>query len=233
MIQRGRSIESMNSSQDYLEDVLVRMAYHSSGIEGNTISLPQTVSIILEGTLPSNSKSIREFYEIENHKQAFGYLEQLLEDEQLLSIQAIKELHALLTDRLQHDKGQFKTQQNAIRGAEFKTATPLETPMLMDQWVDNTIYRLDLAITESEMLEVLADTHIQFERIHPFSDGNGRTGRMVLMYLSMHYLKAPIVIRKEWRGQYMEFLGEQDSVGLSKLFKKSLDNERERMAEFQ
>lgn len=223
----------MNSSQDYLEDVLVRMAYHSSGIEGNTISLPQTVSIILEGTLPSNSKSIREFYEIENHKQAFGYLEQLLEDEQLLSIQAIKELHALLTDRLQHDKGQFKTQQNAIRGAEFKTATPLETPMLMDQWVDNTIYRLDLAITESEMLEVLADTHIQFERIHPFSDGNGRTGRMVLMYLSMHYLKAPIVIRKEWRGQYMEFLGEQDSVGLSKLFKKSLDNERERMAEFQ
>lgn len=223
----------MNSSQDYLEDVLVRMAYHSSGIEGNTISLPQTVSIILEGTLPSKSKSIREFYEIENHKQAFEYLEQLLEEEQLLSIQSIKELHALLTDRLQHDKGQFKTQQNAIRGAEFKTATPIETPILMDQWVDNTIYRLDLAITESEMLEVLADTHIQFERIHPFSDGNGRTGRMVLMYLSMHYLNAPIVIRKEWRGQYMELLGEQDSVGLSKLFKESLDYERERMVEFQ
>ena len=52
----------MNYAQDYLDDILVRMAYHSSGIEGNTISLPETVSIILESTLPRNGKSIREFY---------------------------------------------------------------------------------------------------------------------------------------------------------------------------
>ena len=109
----------MNASQDYLEDVLVRMAYHSSGIEGNTISLPQTVSIIVEGTLPSSSKSIREFYEIENHKQAFDYLIELLDENLPLNIAEVKHIHSLLTDRLQHDKGQFKTQQNAIRGAEF------------------------------------------------------------------------------------------------------------------
>lgn len=104
----------MDVSQDYLDDVLVRMAYHSSGIEGNTISLPQTVSIILEGTLPSGSKSIREFYEIENHKQAFDYLIKLLAENQPLDKAEIKQFHSLLTDRLQHDKGQFKTQQNAI-----------------------------------------------------------------------------------------------------------------------
>ncbi|MBO0409425.1 Fic family protein [Enterococcus hulanensis] len=223
----------MNVSQDYLEDVLVRMAYHSSGIEGNTISLPQTVSIILEGTLPSSSKSIREFYEIENHKQAFDYLIELLDRNQPLNIAEIKQIHALLTDRLQHDKGQFKTQQNAIRGAEFKTATPEETPFLMDQWVENTNYRLDLDSDERQILEVLADTHIQFERIHPFSDGNGRTGRLVLMYLSMKYLGVPVVIRKEWRGQYMEYLGEQNIESLAKLFNESLIIERERITEFQ
>ena len=59
--------------QDYLDDILVRMAYHNSAIEGNTITLPETVSIILEGTTPGN-KSIREFYEIENHKEAFHYI---------------------------------------------------------------------------------------------------------------------------------------------------------------
>lgn len=198
----------MNASQDYLEDVLVRMAYHSSGIEGNTISLPQTVSIILEGMLPSSSKSIREFYEIENHKQAFDCLIELLDENLPLNIAEVKHIHSLLTDRLQHDKGQFKTQQNAIRGAEFKTATPEETPLLMNQWVDNSNYRLDFANDEQQVLEVLADIHIQFERIHPFSDGNGRTGRLILMYLSMKYLGSPIVIRKEWRGQYMEYLGE-------------------------
>lgn len=223
----------MNVSQDYLEDVLVRMAYHSSGIEGNTISLPQTVSIILEGTLPSSSKSIREFYEIENHKQAFDYLIELLDRNQPLNIAEIKQIHALLTDRLQHDKGQFKTQQNAIRGAEFKTATPEETPFLMDQWVENTNYRLDLDSNEKQILEVLADTHIQFERIHPFSDGNGRAGRLVLMYLSMKYLGVPVVIRKEWRGQYMEYLGEQNIESLAKLFNESLIIERERVTEFQ
>ncbi|WP_270346207.1 Fic family protein [Enterococcus thailandicus] len=223
----------MNISQDYLDDVLVRMAYHSSGIEGNTISLPQTVSIILEGTLPSSSKSIREFYEIENHKQAFDYLIELLDEDQSLSVAEIKQMHSLLTDRLQHDKGQFKTQQNAIRGAEFKTATPEETPFLMNQWVDNTNYRLDLADSEQQLLEILADTHIQFERIHPFSDGNGRTGRMILMYLSMKYLDAPVVIRKEWRGEYMEYLGEQNIESLAKLFGKSLEFERERITEFE
>lgn len=222
----------MTISQDYLDDILVRMAYHSSAIEGNTYTLPQTVSIILEGTIPGKSKSIREFYEIENHKQAFTYLLDLLKDKTPLTVHNIKEFHSLLTDRLQHDRGQFKSQQNAIVGAEFKTASPQETPLLMVQWVDNTIYRLDHASTQKEILEILADTHIQFERIHPFSDGNGRTGRMVLMYLSMLYLGFPIVIKKENRGEYMEMLGEQNIEELAKLFNDLLDYEEERAKEF-
>ncbi|MCQ9210494.1 Fic family protein [Granulicatella seriolae] len=222
----------MKVSQDYLDDILVRMAYHSSAIEGNTISLPQTVSIILEGTLPSQGKSIREFFEIENHKQTFAYIEDLLLQRESLNLTETKKIHALLTDRLQHDNGHFKTQQNAIRGAEFETATPAETPLLMAQWVDNTNYRLETSTNDADMLDALAESHIQFERIHPFSDGNGRTGRMILMYLSMKFLNSPIVIKKEWRGQYMEFLGEQNVAGLVQLFKESLDFERIRMSEF-
>ena len=62
-------------TQDYLDDILVRLAHHSAGIEGNTISLPATVSIILNGTLPTSGKAtVREFYEIENHKQAFEHV---------------------------------------------------------------------------------------------------------------------------------------------------------------
>lgn len=222
----------MKASRDYMDDLLIRMAFHSCAIEGNTISLPQVGVIFLERMLPSGGKSVWEFYEVENHKRAFEYIEDLLAAELLLSLAEVKEIHSLLTDRLQHDRGQFKSQQNAIRGAEFKTASPFETPQLMEQWVDNTNYRLDLAVNENEYLEVLADTHIQFERIHPFSDGNGRTGRIVLLFLSMKYLSAPVVIRKEWRGRYMEFLGEQDVSGLVGLFKESIAFERERIKEF-
>ncbi|WP_278530604.1 Fic family protein [Enterococcus asini] len=222
----------MKASRDYMDDLLIRMAFHSCAIEGNTISLPQVGVIFLERMLPSGGKSVWEFYEVENHKRAFEYIEDLLAAELLLSLAEVKEIHSLLTDRLQHDRGQFKSQQNAIRGAEFKTASPFETPQLMEQWVDNTNYRLDLAVNENEYLEVLADTHIQFERIHPFSDGNGRTGRMILLFLSMKYLSDPVVIRKEWRGRYMEFLGEQDVSGLVGLFKESIAFERERIKEF-
>lgn len=222
----------MKASRDYMDDLLIRMAFHSCAIEGNTISLPQVGVIFLERMLPSGGKSIREFYKIENHKMAFKCVRTLLAAGQPLKLAELKEIHALLTDRLQHDRGQFKSQQNAIRGAEFKTASPFETPQLMEQWVDNANYRLDLAVNENEYLEVLADTHIQFGRIHPFSNGNGRTGRMVLLYLSMKYLEAPMVTRKEWRGRYMEFLGEQDVSGLVGLFKESIAFERERIKEF-
>ncbi|MBP2621917.1 Fic family protein [Streptococcus panodentis] len=218
--------------QDYLDDVLVRIAYHSSGIEGNTISLPETVSIILENTLPGKHKSIREFYEIENHKQAFSLLLDSLANNAPLTVGLVQGFHALLTDRLQHDRGRFKTVQNAIIGAEFKTAAPEETPFLMVQWIDNAVYRLKEAASEEAVLEILADTHIQFERIHPFSDGNGRTGRLLLMYLAMQYLKAPVIISKDDRAQYMELLAEQNTKELAALLKQSLDRERERMEQF-
>ncbi|HFI0426436.1 TPA: Fic family protein [Streptococcus suis] len=222
----------MTYSQDYLDDLLVRMAYHSSGIEGNTISLPETVSIILESTLPGKHKSIREFYEIENHKQAFQALLFALDNGEELSLGLVKDIHALLMDRLQHDRGQFKSVQNAIIGATFKTASPEETPFLMQQWVDNANYRLGLPLEIAELLEVLADVHIQFERIHPFSDGNGRTGRLILMFQSMLKLRAPVLISKEDRALYMELLAEQDVTGLSQLLKRSLEFEQERKKQF-
>ncbi|EHZ82312.1 fic/DOC family protein [Streptococcus pneumoniae 8190-05] len=122
--------------------------------------------------------------------------------------------------------------QNAIIGAEFQTASPAETPYLMTQWADNTAYRLEHAQNEKEVLEILADTHIQIERIHPFSDGNGRTGRLILMYLAMKYLNAPIIIPKDSRAHYMELLANQNVTGLADLFKKSLDYERIRKKQF-
>ena len=167
--------------QDYLDDMLVRLAHHSAGIEGNTISLPATVSIILNGTLPvSGGATVREFYEIENHKQAFYNLLDHLENNDKLSVFIIKEIHADLTDRLQYDKGQFKKNENMIIGAEFQTATPGETPFLVQQLVEKLEYRLENAATEEEKLESILDTHIQFERIPPLSDGNGRIGRVLM-----------------------------------------------------
>ena len=220
--------------QDYLDDMLVRLAHHSAGIEGNTISLPATVSIILNGTLPvSGGATVREFYEIENHKQAFYNLLDHLENNDKLSVAIIREIHADLTDRLQYDKGQFKKNENMIIGAEFQTASPRETPFLIQQLVDKLEYRLENADTNEEKLEAVLDTHIQFERIHPFSDGNGLTGRMLMNYLLLQEGFPPLIIEKETEAIYIELLAKQDLNGFMSFANAILVKEQKRMQAFQ
>ena len=220
--------------QNYLHDMLVRLAHHSAGIEGNTISLPATVSIILNGTLPiSSGATVREFYEIENHKQAFSNMLDHLESNDTLSVSIIKEVHADLTDRLQYDKGQFKKNENLIIGAEFQTASPSETPFLVQQLVDNLEYRLENAATDEEKLERILDAHIQFERIHPFSDGNGRTGRVIMNYSLLQEGFPPLIIEKETKATYIELLAKQDLDGFMSFAKEILAKEQKRMKAFQ
>lgn len=238
MLTRGEGDHMRNAlkkfTQEYLDDILVRLAHHSAGMEGNTISLPATVSIIVNGTLPNSSgATVREFYEIENHKQAFERMTSHLINEELLSVTIIKEIHADLTDRLQYDKGQFKKSENIIIGAEFQTASPAETPLLVAQLVDNLQYRLDNAKTSDDKLLAILDTHIQFERIHPFSDGNGRTGRMIMMYSLLQEGFPPLIIEKETKAQYVEFLANQDVDGFFQFAKERLNKEQKRMQAFQ
>lgn len=220
--------------REYLDDILVRLAHHSAGIEGNTISLPATVSIILNGTLPASSgATVREFYEIENHKQAFARMLEHLDNDDMLSVAIIKDIHADLTDRLQYDKGQFKKNENMIIGAEFQTASPAETPVLVQQLVDNLVYRLESATTDEEKLEAILETHIQFERIHPFSDGNGRTGRMLMNYSLLQEGFPPLIIEKETKATYVEFLANQDLEGFLTFAKEHLIREKKRRQAFQ
>lgn len=218
---------------DYLDDILVRLAHHSTAIEGNTISLPETVSIILHNTLPSsNGASVREFYEIDNHRQAFEFMMEMLRQDEPLSVALIQKMHSKLTDRLQYDRGQFKKNDNRIVGAEFKTALPAETPGLMIQLVDNLNYRLEVANDDDEKIEAIVDSHIQFERIHPFSDGNGRTGHMIMNYSLLKEKLPPFIVHKSDRGVYIERLANQDVEGLKKIALEEMNQERERMIDF-
>lgn len=219
--------------KEYLDDILVRLAHHSTAIEGNTISLPETISIILHNKVVSDrSLDLREIYEVKNHEQAFEFVLSELENDESLSIYHIKEIHALLTDRLQYDKGKFKTSDNAIKGADFLTASAKETPLLMQQWVDNLNFRLDSTTNELEKIEIISESHITFERIHPFSDGNGRTGRMLMNYSLLQNEFAPLVIDSKDRAEYITYLSEQNTKKLSSFIKKNIDLEQDRIERF-
>ena len=120
-----------------------------------------------------------------------------------------------------------------IIGAEFQTAAPGETPFLIQQLVDNLEYRLENAATEEEKLESILDAHIQFERIHPFSDGNGRTGRMLMNYSLLQEGFPPLIIEKETKAIYIEILAKQDLNGFMSFANEILAKEQNRMQAFQ
>ena len=219
-------------TKEYLDDLLVRLAHHSSAIEGNTITLNQTVSIILNDTIPGSINK-REFYEVENHKQAFEYIQHNLLNREKLSLGVIKEIHRLLLDHLDFNRGNFKNISNAIVGAEFDTASPEQTPNLMYQWLNNYEYLMENAETEEEKIRIILEKHIEFERIHPFNDGNGRTGRMIMLYSLLENNLPPIIISKELKPRYILGLAEQDTDLLYDLVQPLIEKEKDRMQKFQ
>lgn len=218
--------------REYIDDLLVRIAYHSSAIEGNTISLADTVTILLHETIPGKV-SKREFYEIENHKQALEYVIDQLENNESLSLNIVRGIHTQLMDHLNFDRGMWKTHDNAIVGADFNTASAHDVPYLMKQWIDNLNYRLHQSKTDEEKIKHILEMHIDFERIHPFSDGNGRTGRLLIIYSLLEHDIYPIIIPVELKSDYIRFLANKDSEGLYNLLSPIILEESKRRNAFE
>ena len=216
--------------REYIDDLLVRIAYHSSAIEGNTISLADTVTILLHETIPGKV-SKREFYEIENHKQALEYVIDQLENNESLSLNIVRGIHTQLMDHLNFDRGMWKTHDNAIVGADFNTASAHDVPYLMKQWIDNLNYRLHQSKTDEEKIKHILEMHIDFERIHPFSDGNGRTGRLLIIYSLLEHDISPMIIPVDLKPDYIRFLANKDSEGLyNLLYPIALEESKRRKA---
>ena len=216
---------------EYFLDLSVRMTHHSNAIEGNTLTLNETATIILDSTIPG-SKSVREVFEVLNHKKAIDYIISELENEKKLDIYMIKNINKEILDRLNDNAGNFKNSSNAIIGADFETSTPGQAPVLTKNWIENLNYRLKLCKNDDEKLSEILNSHIEFERIHPFSDGNGRTGRLIMLYLCFQENISPFVIEKNDRALYMNYLREQNADIILDKVKELQEFEKKRMEQF-
>ena len=216
---------------EYFLDLSVRMTHHSNAIEGNTLTLNETATIILDSTIPG-SKSVREVFEVLNHKRAIDYMLNELANDQNLDIYVIKNINKEILDRLNDNAGNFKNSSNAIIGADFQTSTPSQVPILTKNWIENLNDRLELCKTDDEKLLEILSSHIEFERIHPFIDGNGRTGRLIMLYLCFQENISPFVIEKNDRALYMNYLREQNADIIFDKVKELQEFEKKRMEQF-
>ncbi|QBO37396.1 Fic family protein [Periweissella cryptocerci] len=209
---------------EYALNTLVRMAHHSSAIEGNTLSLSDTISVLVDEMTPNGSKSLRELYEVANHREAMGDVLNKIASGEPMDLNFIKLIQFDLVNHIRDDAGEFKTQQNIVLGANFIPATPGETPFRLMQWVDNYNYQLE-NVSDEFFPSVVAQQHIDFEKIHPFPDGNGRTGRMLLLYATLKRLQNPVIIEVNQRNEYINLLKNEDSENLGKMIVNSVINE--------
>lgn len=202
------------SVSDTLDDMLVRMAHHSTAIEGNPLTENEVKSILIGEIIPKPMKE-KYFYEVRNYKKYVPFLKDNYHKE--ITIQLIKDTHSFLLQDIRDDAGAFKTHQNIILGADFIPTEPYLVTEELKNWCDTLEYRLDISDTIEEKIEVIMEQHLRFERIHPFSDGNGRTGRALIVHSCLQQGIAPIIINKEGRQEYMNLLSNKDVKGLTAL----------------
>jgi len=200
-------------NEEYLKDFLSRFTYNTNAIEGCSITLPQTVSIIVNGYVPSGA-NIREVFEVENHKNAYEFILDNITTP--IDIDFIRDLHALLMDRIHHEAGSFKKNDNAILGANFETTKKEFVLQEMKFWTSDMYEELHSAEDVTTICQIIAKYHILFEKIHPFADGNGRIGRLLINKLLIEKNLLPIVILNEEKLKYYSYLADEniDELGI-------------------
>lgn len=173
----------------------VEYTYNSNAIEGNTLTLRET-DLVLRG-LTIDKKPLKDHLDIVGHKEAFDYVSQLVKDKEPLTERVIKQIHFLVLGRDIKNRGVYRNVLVYISGAKTQTAEPVLIPEKIQELLE--WYQSD---TQDDFLTKIALFHLRFESIHPFIDGNGRTGRLLVNLELMKLGYPPIDIRFTDRNAY-------------------------------
>lgn len=219
-------LEFILNNKEYLEDLITRSTYHSNAIEGNTLTYAETYAILYnDNSFKIEGKEPREIYEAINHKKALELVFKNLQNNEKFDERFIKKLNETINRDIKDTEG-YRAVQVFIQGSDHIPPEPEKISNLMNYYVYN--YNHD----EEDIFYKIARYHIEFEKIHPFEDGNGRTGRLLLNYELMKANIAPVVIEKDDRVKYFEFLRNNDITGLAEWLKELSTREEERMEKF-
>lgn len=169
------------------EEFVVEYTYNSNAIEGNTLTLRET-DMVLRG-LTIDQKPLKDHMEAVGHKEAFDFVQNLVKDRMPLSEGIIKQIHYLVLADKKDDRGVYRKVPVRIMGAKHEPVQPYLIQPKMEQLLKS--YR----DSTEHIISRLARFHIEFEGIHPFIDGNGRMGRLLVNLELMKAGYPPIVIK--------------------------------------
>lgn len=156
------------------EVFIVEHTYNSNAIEGNTLTLQET-ALVLQG-VTIDQKPLKDHLEAVGYKEAFQFVEELAKQDKPLSEYDIKSIHNLVLADRPEDRGVFRRVNVRIAGA---LTNPVQ-PYLIEPKIEELLKNNQKWSKTMHIVECVANFHLQFESIHPFIDGNGRTGRLLM-----------------------------------------------------
>ncbi|MFH1655635.1 MAG: Fic family protein [Candidatus Omnitrophota bacterium] len=188
----------ISEDRDLLEDFLIELTYNTNAIEGSRMSRADTKAIIQDKSLIKD-RTLFEHLEVKNHESV---LRKILTGEIRgpVSEGLILELHSQLMQGLIDDAGSYRKNWIKITGVDLVLPAPLDIKEEMADFMKR------LNRNGSNTLEHIAKMHYEFEAIHPFSDGNGRIGRIIIAIMLLDKDFAPAIIKIEDRNRYYEVL---------------------------
>ena len=176
----------------------VELTYTSNAIEGNTLTRQETALVVEKG-ITVEGKSIVEHLEAINHAKAWEFI-MTFQNKNIkdISEQTIRNIHSIILRGIDMtNAGRYRNVPVRISGSTVVLPNPLKVPLLMKKLIE------DLYVSKDNVIDIAIRAHFDFVSIHPFSDGNGRTGRLLMNLILMRGGFPPAIIRKEERKAYI------------------------------
>jgi Fic family protein len=184
---------------DLYDQFVLSLTYHTNRIEGNTLTEDETATIIFRNETITN-RNLVEHLEAKNHQTTINFLFNYLKINKEINETLILKLHSLLMHGIREDAGQYRRHGVRIVGANVPTANYIKVPELMKNLIQ------EINNKKVDIVEHSTIIHSKFEQIHPFSDGNGRIGRLLLCAMLLLENFPPAVIKIKEKNIYLNYL---------------------------
>ena len=193
---------------DMFKDFKTYYIYNTNAIEGNTMTLKETNMLLNENKTPEG-RDLKEIHDHINEKETFDYI---LNSKPEITKELIIKIHSMLLKNIDKRIGSFRSHNVRVFGASFDTTDAKYVAVDMDillKW-----YKENKRILHPLILAAIF--HEKFERIHPFYDGNGRTGRMLINLILLKSGLPPLIIKNRTRKKYYNVLSIGHKADLTK-----------------
>lgn len=197
--QHKNIVDEILANPDVRDRFILKLTYNSNSIEGSTLDEKDTAAVIFDNVALPN-KSLTEQLEAKNHQTALNYLFDYISKKEEINEELVLKLHSILMNGVRPDAGKYRDHGVRIRGTDLPTANYLSVPKLILKVIKEAGNKTE------DIVALSAKAHSKFEQIHPFSDGNGRVGRLFMSAMLLKYNFAPAIIKQQQKQLYYTYL---------------------------